>query len=119
MNRIADKINRRSRRRFRIRKRMAGSVTRPRITVYRSNRYTYLQAVDDGSGHTLTAASNRETTLREITNNREGMAKLGEEFGKRLQQKKVDTAVFDRNGYLYHGCVKALADGIRKAGIRF
>ena len=118
MNRLKDKRRRRTKRKFRIRKKISGSGVIPRITVYKSNRFTYVQAIDDGVGHTLVSVSNHETTLADIKNTIEGMSKLGEEFGKRLAQKNVKTAVFDRNGYLFHGRVKALADGIRKSGIQ-
>ena len=118
MNRLKDKRRRRAKRKFRVRKKLSGNAATPRITVYRSNRFTYVQAVDDGVGHTLVSASNREKSLADIKNTTEGMSKLGEEFGKRLAEKNVKTAVFDRNGYLYHCRVKALADGIRKSGIQ-
>ena len=118
MNRLKDTKRRRVKRKFRIRRKISGNAMRPRISVYRSNKFTYVQAVDDGVGHTLAAASNREKDLQSFKNTTEGLAKLGEEFGKRLAAKNIKTAVFDRNGYLYHGRVKALADGIRKSGIQ-
>ena len=118
MNRLKDKRRRRTKRKFRVRKKISGSAATPRVTVYKSNRFTYIQAVDDRVGHTLVSASNREKGLAGIKNTTEGMAKLGQEFGKRLVEKNVKMAVFDRNGYLYHGRVKALADGIRKSGIQ-
>jgi large subunit ribosomal protein L18 len=85
--------------------------------VFRSNRYTYVQAIDDAAGTTLVAASNREKELVSIRNTVSDLGKLGEAFGKRLAAKKISTVVFDRNGYLYHGRVKAVADGMRKSGI--
>ncbi len=116
---IANKNRKRDKRRFHIRKRLDGSAARPRLTVYKSNRYMYLQAVDDESGATLVSASTLEESLKEIKRNVEGASRLGEEMGKRLKEKNIGTVVFDRNGYLYHGIVKAMADGARKAGIQF
>jgi large subunit ribosomal protein L18 len=113
---IASKNRKRDKRKFHIRKRLEGSAARPRLTVFKSNRYMYLQAVDDASGATIAAASTLEETLKGCERN---VAKLGEEMGKRLKEKNVGTVVFDRNGYLYHGIVKAMADGARKAGIQF
>jgi large subunit ribosomal protein L18 len=116
---IASKNRKRDKRKFHIRKRLEGDAARPRLTVFKSNRYMYIQAVDDSSGATLAAASTLEETLKGCERNVAGAAKLGEEMGKRLMEKNISTVVFDRNGYLYHGIVKAMADGARKAGIKF
>jgi large subunit ribosomal protein L18 len=89
------------------------------MTVYKSNRYMYVQVIDDGKGMTLASASTLEESLKGFKRNVEGAAKLGEEIGKRLKEKNVAVVVFDRNGYKYHGIVKAIADGARKAGIQF
>jgi len=119
MSRLEDKYRRRLRRKFSIRKRIRGTAERPRLTIYKSNRYTYLQAIDDASGRTLAAASNKEKELAAVRNTVAEVAKLGEAFGKRLAEKQIKRAVFDRNGYLFHGKVKAVADAIRKAGVEF
>ncbi len=119
MSRLEDKYRRRLRRKFSIRKRIRGTAERPRLTIYKSNRYTYLQAVDDSTGRTLAAASNKEKELAAVRNTVAEIAKLGEAFGRRLTDKQITKAVFDRNGYLFHGKVKAVADGIRKAGVEF
>ena len=105
------------RRKQRIRQRVSGTAERPRLTVYRSNRYTYVQVVDDLRGHTLLAVSNRERALRDIENTVAGAARLGATVGERLQQQQITGVVFDRNGYAYHGIVRSLADAVRKAGI--
>jgi large subunit ribosomal protein L18 len=89
------------------------------MTVTRSNRALYIQIIDDAKGHTLASASTLEKDFRDIKPTVEGGAKLGEIMGKRLLEKNIKTVVFDRNGYLYHGVVKAMADGARKAGIEF
>ena len=89
------------------------------MTITRSNRRLSVQVIDDIKGHTLMSASTLEKDLREIKATVAGAAQLGEIFGKRLLEKDIKTVVFDRNGYLYHGVVKALADGTRKVGIQF
>ena len=79
----------------------------------------YVQVIDDTTGTTLVSAGTVEKELAALKNNVEGATKLGEELGKRCLEKGVKTVVFDRNGYLYHGIVKAIADGARKAGVQF
>jgi large subunit ribosomal protein L18 len=116
---MTEKIRKRLKRKVHIRKRISGTPERPRMTVTRSNRRLSIQVVDDTKGHTLASASTLEKELREIKANVEGAAQLGELMGKRLLEKNIKSVVFDRNGYLYHGVVKALADGARKAGIVF
>ena len=114
-----NKYERRRIRRYRIRKRVTGSVERPRLSVFRSSRHIYAQIIDDVRGVTLAAASSREDVTRE------GKGKLGicTEVGKRLaaraKEKGVARVCFDRGGYLYHGRVKALADGARAGGLEF
>lgn len=89
------------------------------MTVFRSNLHMYVQVIDDEAGKTLVAASSVEKELKGLKNNVEDAAKLGEIVGKRLLEKDIDSVVFDRNGYLYHGIVKSIADGARKAGVKF
>ena len=119
MERLKGKKRKRSRRKIHIRKRISGTAQKPRLTVYNSNRYLYVQAIDDLQGATLACASNREKELSSVKRNVSDAARLGEAMGARLKAKKITSAVFDRNGYSYHGIVKAIADGIRKAGIQF
>jgi large subunit ribosomal protein L18 len=119
MKHVIEKNRRRMRRKIGIRKRISGSAERPRLTIFKSNRFTYLQAIDDSKGSTIASASNREKGLGKIKNNVKGIGKLGEEMGKRLSEKKISSVVFDRNGYRYHGMIKEVADAIRKAGIAF
>jgi large subunit ribosomal protein L18 len=119
MNRLEHKKVKRARRKAHIRKRVAGTGERPRLTVYRSSRYIYIQAIDDVEGRTLAAASNREKALAGLKSTVAGGAQLGEVIGQRLKEKKIARIVFDRNGYAYHGVVKAIADGARKAGVTF
>lgn len=119
MNRVLDKNRKRAKRRVHIRKRISGTATRPRMTVFRSNNHMYVQVIDDVAGNTLVSASSLEAEMRDLKNTVADGAKLGEVVGKRLLEKKIDTVVFDRNGYLFHGIVKSIADGARKAGIKF
>jgi large subunit ribosomal protein L18 len=117
MKKIIDKSRRRLKRKASIRKKIKGTPERPRLTVYKSNRYTYVQAIDDAAGATLAAASNLEKEHRDIANKVAQMEKLGALIGERLKAKSITAVVFDRNGYRYHGKMKAIADGARKAGI--
>jgi len=116
---MLEKNRKRLKRKIHIRKRISGTPERPRMTVTRSNRRLSVQIIDDTKGHTLASVSTLEKDLREIKATVAGAAQLGEIVGKRLLEKNIKTVVFDRNGYLYHGVVKALADGTRKAGIEF
>lgn len=115
------KLERRIRIKHRIRKRLSGVPERPRMTVYRSNKEIYVQLVDDVNGKTLVAASSREKDIAEAKNiNKTEQAKL---VGKLIAQKAtasgIAQVVFDRNGYLYHGRVKSLADAARENGLKF
>ena len=119
LQKMLEKDRKRLKRKVHIRKRISGTAERPRMTVTRSNRRLSVQIVDDAKGQTLASASTLEKELRSIKATVAGASQLGELFGKRLLEKNIKTVVFDRNGYLYHGIVKALADGTRKAGIQF
>lgn len=110
----------RARRKRRIRKKISGSGDRPRVSVFRSAKHIYVQAIDDSKGATMATVS----TLSEGVKNAEGTktdeAKaVGTALAKMLKEKGIDQVIFDRNGYLYHGRVKALADGAREAGLKF
>ena len=105
-------------RHLRIRRHLSGTAARPRLNVFRSARFTYAQVIDDASGHTIAAASSRELSKDEF-----GKTEAAKEVGKlvagRAKAKGVQTVVFDRSGYQYHGRVKALADGAREEGLEF
>jgi large subunit ribosomal protein L18 len=119
MNRVIDKKRKHERRKLHIRKYLKGTALRPRMTVFRSNQHMYVQVIDDEAGNTLVAASTVEKELEGLKNNVEDAAKLGEIAGKRMLEKNIKTVVFDRNGYMYHGIVKSIADGARKSGVQF
>jgi large subunit ribosomal protein L18 len=119
LRKIVEKDRRRLKRKVHIRKRISGTAERPRMTVFRSNRSLSVQIIDDAKGCTVASVSTLEKDLRGIKVTKEGAGQLGELMGKRLLEKDIKTVVFDRNGYLYHGVIKALADGARKAGVQF
>ena len=119
LQKMLEKDRKRLRRKVHIRKRIYGTTERPRMTVTKSNRSISVQVIDDTKGHTIMSASSLEKDLNNIKKTVTGAAQLGEVIGKRLLEKNIKSVVFDRNGYLYHGIVKALADGSRKAGINF
>lgn len=114
---LNDKDRKRLHRKVHIRKTLSGTTERPRMTVTRSNKNLYVQVINDDEGKTLASISTMEKTFATLKPTVETGTKLGEELGKRLKDKKIAKVVFDRNGYLYHGVVKAIADGARKAGI--
>jgi large subunit ribosomal protein L18 len=118
LRKLVEKDRRRLKRKIHIRKTISGTVERPRMTVFKSNRSLSIQIVDDTKGHTLASASTLEKELRGIKATVAGAGQLGEIMGKRLLEKNIKAVVFDRNGYLYHGRVKAMADGVRKVGVQ-
>jgi large subunit ribosomal protein L18 len=122
--RIKTKEDRRDRIKLRIRKRVRGSEERPRLTVFRSVAHMYVQVVDDMTGRTIAAASSLEADLKGTLGkgrggNIAGAQAVGKAIAARLIEKGVKRVVFDRNGFLYHGRVKAVADAAREAGLEF
>ncbi|MGF1666067.1 MAG: 50S ribosomal protein L18 [Acidimicrobiia bacterium] len=109
----------RDRRHARVRKHLSGSTERPRLAVYRSNRYIYAQVIDDVAGHTVAAASSQEKDFRSKTLTVETASEVGKLVAERAKAAGVSTVVFDRGGYKFHGRVKALADAAREAGLEF
>jgi large subunit ribosomal protein L18 len=106
----------------RIRKRVSGTAERPRLTVNFSGKHVYAQVIDDDAGKTLVAAATTEKDFRgkgKSAANRATAEQIGKTIAERLKAKKVDTVVFDRGGFLYHGKVKALADAAREGGLKF
>lgn len=115
MKLVKEKQKRRVQRKRRVRATIHGTASRPRLTVYRSNRHFYAQAIDDLAQHTIVSVS----SLGQETKPADFSVKLGAEMGKKLKKKKIKSVVFDRNGFLYHGVVAAFADAIRGEGIKF
>jgi large subunit ribosomal protein L18 len=115
-----DKYERRAIRRKRIRQSVRGTAVRPRLSVFRSAKHIYAQIIDDLKGTTLASASSREKGVERSTPGRLSVStEVGKRLGERAREKGVVKVCFDRGGYLYHGRVKALADGARNAGLEF
>ena len=111
-----------ARRKRRVRAKIFGTAERPRLTVHRTNANMYAQVIDDASGRTLCSASTLDAELRAkgtVGSNKEAAEFVGELIGKRAIEKGVTEVTFDRGGRIYHGRVKALADGARNAGLKF
>jgi len=99
---------------------MSGTDARPRLSVFRSAKHIYAQAIDDVTGKVIAAASDLEAAVKGTDGDKKSKAKaVGEAIGKKLLALKVSAVVFDRNGYVYHGRVKEVADGAREAGLQF
>jgi large subunit ribosomal protein L18 len=123
--RIRTKEDRRDRIKFRIRKRMQGTPERPRLTVFRSGTHIYVQVIDDLAGKTIAAASSIEPAVKAKMSggprggNVKGAELVGQEIAGRLKAQGITQVVFDRNGFLYHGRVRAVAEAARQAGLEF
>lgn len=112
----------RKKRHYRVRKTLIGTAEKPRLNVFRSLNHIYAQVIDDSNGATIVAASTNDGELKSQLStggNIEAAKKVGELVGKRALAKGIETVVFDRGGYKYHGRVAALADGAREAGLKF
>ena len=122
---ISNKDDRRRRIKYRIRKRMRGTATQPRLSVFRSVSHIYVQVIDDLAGQTLASASSLEAEVKARmgdgarAGNSKGAGVVGETIAERLKSKGISKVVFDRNGFLYHGRVREVAEAARKAGLEF
>ena len=122
---IKTKEDRRQRIKYRLRKRMRGSQERPRLSVFRSVSHVYVQVIDDMAGTTLAAASSLDAAVKAKMSgevrpgNRKGAELVGRTIAERLKEKGITKVIFDRNGFLYHGRVRAVADAARAAGLEF
>jgi large subunit ribosomal protein L18 len=105
----------RLRRKRRVRGKISGTTAMPRLSVFKSNKYFYAQAIDDVNGNTLAAADSRALKL---SVSKENVVKVAEAMASNLKAKNIESVVYDRNGYLYHGVVKAFADALRDNGIK-
>jgi large subunit ribosomal protein L18 len=114
---LKEKATRRARRRFNLKNKLRGTAVRPRLVVFRSNTSIYAQIIDDSKGFTLASVSSRD--LKEKAAKADVSKKTGMALAQEAKQKGITEVVFDRNGYLYHGRVKALADGAREGGLKF
>lgn len=110
----------RKKRHARVRRKVNGTPSKPRLSIYRSGKHIYAQIIDDVAGHTLVSASTLEKGANlESTNNKEAAKFVGEAVAKKALEKGIEEVVFDRGGFLYHGRVKELAEAAREAGLRF
>jgi len=119
---LAQKKVARLKRQTRVRKKITGSTARPRLNVFKSARHIYAQLIDDTTGATLVAASTVEAAVAEglsYTGNIEAATKVGAAIAKKALEKEITAVVFDRNGFLYHGRIKALAEAARENGLSF
>jgi large subunit ribosomal protein L18 len=122
MSGVKDRKQRRVKIRRRYRQAVRGTADRPRLSVYRSLRHVYAQIIDDDSGVTLASASTLEKAAAgslEATGNREAGTLLGKLIAERAKKSGVESVVFDRGGFQYHGVIRAIADGAREAGLKF
>ena len=118
----SDKERRRLRRKGSVRKKLSGTADRPRLSVFRSAKHIYAQAVDDTTGRVLASASDLEAGVKSGTegkHKKERARLVGQVLGEKLMGLKIETVVFDRNGFMFHGRVKEVADGARAAGLKF
>ena len=116
-NKTSAKANKRLKNKAKIRKKVSGHAERPRLAVFRSGRHVYAQVIDDVSGRTIAAYSTLEGELN--AKNIESAKQVGSELAKRAIAKNISSVVFDRSGYVFHGRIKAVADGAREAGLSF
>lgn len=114
---MTTKVERRTKIKYRVRNKISGTAECPRMSVFRSNKQIYVQVIDDLSGKTLAAASS--LALDGKVTKKEQAAKVGELIAQKAQEAGITSVVFDRNGYLYHGRVKEVADAARKGGLKF
>ncbi|HSF20105.1 MAG TPA: 50S ribosomal protein L18 [Vicinamibacteria bacterium] len=114
---VRKKADARRRIHYRIRQKVQGTETRPRLSVFRSLKHLYVQAIDDATGRTLAAASSRETGLKDGSN-KKGAAEVGKLIASRCRDKGIESVVFDRGGFKYHGRIQVLADAAREAGLK-
>lgn len=123
MKRTSKRLTARKQRHNRVRRKITGTGTRPRLAIFRSAKHIYVQAIDDEKGVTLASAGTTEKALKEsiegFTGNRSAANVVGKTIAERLLEKSISTVVFDRGGFLYHGRVKSLADAAREAGLKF
>lgn len=114
-----DRKMERTRRHIRVRRKISGTAERPRLCIYRSNSNLYVQIIDDVARNTMVSASTLDKEVKTKHANKEAAKELGTLIAKKALDKKIDTVVFDRGGYIYHGVVKELAEAAREGGLKF
>jgi len=119
MDRLKSKRHRYIKRKLRVRKKVIGTAARPRLSVYKSHRNVSVQVIDDTTGKTLKSISTLEKEFSSIGKSVASARIIGKKMGERLKAERIDSVIFDRNGYSYHGIVKAIAEGAREADLAF
>ena len=121
MNSSEQRLKARKIRHRRVRDKISGTAVKPRLVIFRSSRHIYVQAINDLEGRTLASSSTIELqkSLNSSSGNKDSAKDVGKDIGKKLINLSVDSAYFDRGGYLYHGRVQALAEGAREVGLKF
>ncbi len=114
-----DRKMERTRRHIRVRRKISGTPDRPRLCIYRSNSNLYVQIIDDVAANTIISASTLDKEIKTKHANKEAAKELGTLIAKKALDKKIETVVFDRGGYIYHGVVKELAEAAREGGLKF
>ena len=114
-----DRKMERTRRHLRVRRKISGTAERPRLCVYRSNTNIYVQVIDDVAGNTLVSASTLDKEIKTKHANKEAAKELGALIAKKAKAKNIETVVFDRGGYIYHGVIKEIAEAAREGGLKF
>ncbi len=114
-----DRKMERTRRHLRVRRKISGTAERPRLCIYRSNTNLYVQIIDDVAGKTLVSCSTLDKDIKTKYANKEAAKEVGTAIAKKALEKNIDTVVFDRGGYIYHGVVKELAEAAREGGLKF
>ena len=118
MYRVIRRKSNRAQRKLRVRKKIFGTTDRPRLTVFRSNKFTYCQLVDDSKGETLVSIGPEIQDLHKGKTKTEAAFEVGKLLAKKALEKNIKMAIFDRNGYKYHGRVKSIAEGAREGGLQ-
>ena len=113
------KLKARLKNKIKIRKKISGTAEIPRFAVFKSGKHLYAQLIDDSTGNTLASSSTLKKGKSGTYTSRDNAAELGKAIAAEAQKKKIESVVFDRSGYLYHGKIKSLADGAREAGLKF
>lgn len=116
---MSERLKARLKNKVRVRRKVSGTTERPRLTVFRSSKYIYAQLVDDVTGKTLASASSAKIEGLKGTGNCDAAKTVGAKIAELAKGQNIEKVVFDRNGYVYHGKVKALAEGAREAGLQF
>lgn len=118
MSKVILRKSKRIKRKLRVRKKVVGNVGMPRISIFRSNKYVYAQLIDDTSRKTLVSVQNEVPQLHKAKTKTKAAFEVGKLMAQKCKEAKIQKAVFDRNGYRYHGRVKSFADGLREGGLK-